>query len=257
MPSQSRLALFASTIGLLTCVALATAAPRDGKSTGVKPAAHGVKPAAHGARAAAQVVDVFDAMKDGRIAVKYIAENEHKAHIVVENKTKQPLTVKLPEAFAGVPVLAQAADAGAQAQGGAAGGAAAFNVAPERTRRITVPALCLEHGKPDPTSKMAYELKPIESISDKPEVPELLARYGRGEVNVRVAQAAAWHLQNNLSWKELAAKELRHARRPNEPYFSRAELMKAMHVTKDIAKKVNPQPSGASALDSYAPPPAK
>jgi hypothetical protein len=223
---------------LLACIAIATAAPRDAKTTAAKPAA--------------QVVDVFDAMKDGRIAVRYIAENEHKAHILVENKTKQPLTVKLPEAFAGVPVLAQAADPAAQAQGGGAG-AAPFNVAPERTRRIPVPALCLEHGKPDPNSRMAYELRPIESISDKPEVAELLGRYGRGEVNVRVAQAAAWHLQNNLSWKDLANKELRHARRASEPYFSRAELMAALQLTKDIAKKVNRQSSGVSAADQYAP----
>ena len=203
-------------------------------------------------------VDVFDAMKDGRIAVRFIAESEHKAHIVVENKTKQPLNVKLPEVFAGMPVLAQAADPAAQAAGGAAGGAAPFNVAPERTRRITVPTLCLEHGKPDPNSRMAYELKPIDAISDKPEVAELLKRYGRGEVNVRVAQAAAWHLQNGMSWKELAAKELRHARRPNEPYFSRAELMAAMNVTKDIAKKVGTGSSPAgSASDIYRTPAAR
>ena len=205
-----------------------------------------------------ETVDVFDAMKDGRIAVKYIAESEHKAHLVVENKTKQPLNVRLPEVFAGMPVLAQAADPAAQAAGGAAGGAAPFNVAPERTRRITVPTLCLEHGKPDPNSRMAYELKPLDTISDKPEVAELLKRYGRGEVNVRVAQAAAWHLQNGMSWKELAAKELRHARRPNEPYFSRAELMAALNVTKAIAKKVGPQssPTG-SASDIYRTPDAK
>jgi hypothetical protein len=206
-----------------------------------------------------ETVNVFDAMKDGRIAVRFIAENEHKAHIVVENKTKQPLNVKLPEVFAGMPVLAQAADPAAQAAGGAAGGgAAAFNVAPERTRRISVPTLCLEHGKPDPNSRMKYELKPIDAISDKPEVAELLKRYGRGEVNVRVAQAAAWHLQNGMSWKELAAKELRHARRPNEPYFSRAELMAAMNVTKEIAKKVGPQtPASGSASDIYRTPASK
>ena len=203
-------------------------------------------------------VDVFEAMKDGRVAVRFIAESEHKAHIVVENKTKQPLNVKLPEVFAGMPVLAQAADPAAQAAGGAAGGAAAFNVAPERTRRITVPTLCLEHGKPDPNSRMKYELKPIDALSDKPEVSELLKRYGRGEVNVRVAQAAAWHLQNGLSWNDLAAKELRHARRPSEPYFSRAELMAAMNVTKEIAKKVGPQSSATgSASDVYRTPAVK
>ena len=60
-------------------------------------------------------VDLFDAMKSGDIDVKYVAKNSLEGQLLVKNNTDQPLTVKLPEAFAAVPVLAQQA-AGTTAQ---------------------------------------------------------------------------------------------------------------------------------------------
>ena len=54
-------------------------------------------------------VDLFDAMKSGDVEVKYVAKNSREGQLLVKNNTDQPLTVKLPEAFAAVPVLAQAA----------------------------------------------------------------------------------------------------------------------------------------------------
>src|SRR5690606_4769250 len=54
-----------------------------------------------------QTVEFFQAMKDGQLNVKFIPENDEAANVLIENKTDKPLNVKLPEAFAGVPVLAQ------------------------------------------------------------------------------------------------------------------------------------------------------
>ena len=79
-------------------------------------------------------VDLFDGIKSGQIGVKLILKDSTQGRIVVENKTKQPLTVKLPEAFGGVPILAQRGGLGGgiggvggaggqqQAVGGGAGG---------------------------------------------------------------------------------------------------------------------------------------
>ena len=61
----------------------------------------------------AQTVEMFAAMEKGVIAVKLIPKDSTQSKIVIENKTDKPLSVKLPDAFAGVPVLAQAAAGGA------------------------------------------------------------------------------------------------------------------------------------------------
>ena len=44
------------------------------------------------------------------------------------------------------------------------------------------------------------------SFVSRPEVIELLKMFGRGELDFASAQAATWHLNNGLSWQELASK---------------------------------------------------
>ena len=55
-----------------------------------------------------QTVEMFAAIEKGDIAVKLIPKDSTQCRILIENKTDKPLNVKLPAAFAGVPVLAQA-----------------------------------------------------------------------------------------------------------------------------------------------------
>lgn len=213
---------------------------------------------AHDAQSAnGEVVDVFSAIENKQVDVKFIALNANKANLVIENKTKQPLTIKLPEAFAGMPVLAQfpAGDANQGVGGGAAGGP--FNIAPEKTRKVEVACVCLEHGKPDPYAKVPYELKPLSAISDKPEVAALISRYSKGDIATSAAQAAAWHLQNGMSWKELAAKQREHVRGPNEPYFTRQELTTAMKLADAAVAHARQQASEAVDFESFSPGAAK
>ena len=54
-----------------------------------------------------QTVEMFAAIEKGDIAVKLIPKDSTQCRVLIENKTDKPLNVKLPEAFAGVPVLAQ------------------------------------------------------------------------------------------------------------------------------------------------------
>src|SRR5438876_9486158 len=56
---------------------------------------------------AAESVEMFAAIEAGDIKVKLTAKNDHEAQIRIKNNTDRPLSVRLPEAFAGVPVLAQ------------------------------------------------------------------------------------------------------------------------------------------------------
>jgi hypothetical protein len=55
-----------------------------------------------------KVIDLFAGMKSGEIEVKLIPKDATQANVLIENKTDQPVTIRLPEAFAGVPVLKQA-----------------------------------------------------------------------------------------------------------------------------------------------------
>jgi hypothetical protein len=70
---------------------------------------------------------------------------------------------------------------------------------------------------------------PADTIVDRPAVVELLKAFGRGELKHGAAQAAAWHLNNDLSWQQLAAKlqgTKRSFKRP--PYFSADEIRMGM-----------------------------
>ena len=188
---------------------------------------------------AAEVVEMFAGIKSGEIEVSFIPKDATVATILFKNKTAKPLTIKLPEAFVGVPVLAQAAPAMApkrpaampaspkqnmgsgfgspmgglmpQPAGmrvgnglgrmmgpgmfgglggmGPFGGGMMMNVGPDKIIKVKVPLVCLEHGKKDPTSRVKYEIRPIESFTKSPGVIEICKMVGRGEVPQNTAQA--------------------------------------------------------------------
>jgi len=219
-----------------------------------------------------QSVEMFQAIKQGQIEVKLIPKDSTQCRVIVKNKTDKPLNVELPQAFAGVPVLAQGMGAmGGGAMGGVGGGRGGglggssgsqgfgggmgmggmgmggmgmggmgggmggmgggmFNIPPEKVAKFKLPTVCLEHGKRDPKPTMKYEIKPIEAFTDKAEVQELCRMLGAGQLNQRAAQVAAWHLSNDMSWQELAGKQVRFANGTARPYFSRQEIQAGMQI---------------------------
>src|SRR5690606_28986997 len=104
--------------------------------------------------------------------------------------------------------------------------------------KLDLNCLCLEHGKKVPSSSNKYEIQPVDVKVDRPEVVELLKAYGRGELNANAAQAAVWHLNNDLSWNELASK-LTGTRRNivRNPYFSRGELQAALAYAQEARRR--------------------
>lgn len=66
--------------------------------------------------------DVLEAEAAGLVELKYIPNDSRSAQIVVANRTAQPLTLRLPEAFAGVPVLSQVGGFGGFGGAGGVGG---------------------------------------------------------------------------------------------------------------------------------------
>jgi len=210
---------------------------------------------------ASQASELFAAEADGLVAVKYIPNDSRSAQVIITNRTSKPLSLRLPAAFAGVPVLAQMGmgggrggagfgaggiGGGPQATGGGLGGqgmngmggggagaagGGAFSIPPQKTRVLRVTTVCLEHGKPEPSSRHPYKLAAVESFSTDPKLAVVLESLGRGELSQKVAQAAAWNLSNGLSWERLAAEKIDHAGGvPDEPYFTAAELLAAQRV---------------------------
>ncbi|MGD9128376.1 MAG: hypothetical protein PVH19_13445 [Planctomycetia bacterium] len=113
-----------------------------------------------------------------------------------------------------------------------------FNIPAEAVGDVKVAAVCLEHGKPDPNPHIPYTIQPIESFTDSKEVKVLCQILGEGKVTQHVAQAAAWHLSNNMSWEELAAKRIRRANGACRPYFHPQELQLAYQVVEEAKKRV-------------------
>ncbi len=231
-------------------------------------------------------VELFSAIEQDQIDVKLIPKDSTLCRVLIENKTDQPLTVKLPEAFAGVPILKQGLGGGLGGMGGGlggmggglgggtgtssyggGGGAQSFgggmggyggggyggggfgggfmNVPAEGVGKLQITTVCLEHGKSEPRAAMEYEIKPIGQFTDKKEVHELCKMLGYRKLDQRVAQAAAWHLGNDMSWQELAAKELRFATGIRRPYFTPMEIQAAIQAATVAAKAAEEQQKSA------------
>jgi hypothetical protein len=206
-------------------------------------------------------IEMFKAIESGDVEVTLIPKDATEATVIFTNKSKRPLAVALPEAFVGVPVLPQFGGmgmggfgggmmgggmmgggqgfgggfgggmmGGGMGMGGGFGGMGGFmNVEPDTTRKVKVKGVCLEHGKEDPSPRMKYAIKPIESFTDKAGVYEVCKMLARGEISQNVAQAAAWHVMDDMSWKELAAKNRIESKLSNyrERFFSNQELFLA------------------------------
>ena len=115
-------------------------------------------------------------------------------------------------AAAAAPVAAAIkASAAAWAAWVAGGGADVQRPAEKRSGKLKVPTVCLDHGKREPRPAVPYQIKPLESYTTKPGVRELCQMLGNGQIDRRAAQAAAWHLNNDMTWQQLAAKRIRHA----------------------------------------------
>ena len=216
-----------------------------------------------------EAVDLFAAQQSGELEIEFIARDEHHGRLLVTNHSDRPLSVRLPEAFAAAPVLAQfgnnnrpanaannpqtpqSVGTGVMPGGGnrnvnffnnPGGGnrnnglQGIFNVAPEKTVTLRLDTLCLEHGKPTPRPTHKYEVKPLETVNSQPAVRELLKLYAGGGHDRQVAQAAVWHLANDVRWQDLAAKRRQHANNTSEPFFTPRELADAKKLVSKVER---------------------
>lgn len=212
-------------------------------------------------------VEMFSAIEQGQIEVKFIAKDSTEANVLIRNKTSKPLNVQLPEAFVGMPVLAQFgagvgfgnqggnqaggqfgggnqnAGGGFGGGGGIGGGGAGFggggnffNVPAEKVGTLKVALVCLEHGKKEPRAAVPYEIHPVSKFSSDPSVYKMLTLFGQGQIDQRSAQAAAWHLSSKMSWQELRDKQVIHSTGQRDPWFSKQELQRAADLVDAVQK---------------------
>ncbi len=206
-----------------------------------------------------EALDLFQAIDDGLVDVKFVARSDSKGRLVMTNKTNEPIDVQIPDAFAGVPVLPQFGGGGGGRGGGGMGGGGGgnqsvggggggggrggggggrggggggrFNIQPEKISRVDVPLVCLDHGLKDPSSSKPYEIRPIEDVVDDPAVIEVVRAFANGELPRGASQAAVWHLNSNVSWIDLANKLTGTKRQfVRDPYFSGTEVRMAIAI---------------------------
>ena len=222
---------------------------------------------------APEPVDLFVLLQQQSLSAQMIVRDPYHARLILTNRSNAPLSVQLPDALAARPILAQMGNnifgqptpsnrSSAQASqtvGGTPSSSSSsnrssnnnnpfqnffnpnnmnnvFNIAPEQVRTIEVRCLCLEQGKPNPRSAVKYELVKLSEVNDDPRLAEVLRANARGEVTQEVAQAAAWHIANEMSWDELAGLTQRIALNASRPWFHAQQLQQAKRLV-DGAKQ--------------------
>jgi hypothetical protein len=213
------------------------------------------------ARPGYEPIALFQAIERGDVSATVHVRDATQLNIAIENHTDRPLAIEMPDVFAAVPVHAQFQPGGLQqfnqnngAQNQAVGAPGGpfnqgnqgnqgnngfnrgfFNVPPGKIVKAKQPCICLEHGKADPSPQLDYEIRPLESVIDDPQVAELTKRLVQG-TDRRLVQLAIWHRANGIAWEELAALEIDRLGRPDTRQYSKRELSAARELLERVAE---------------------
>ncbi len=113
--------------------------------------------------------------------------------------------------------------------GGGQQGGGFFSIPPERTVRVPFVSACLNHGKPDPSPRLEYELMPVEDYTQDEVLSELIRMVGSGRFDQHSAQAAVWNRTDNMNWQMLAEKSTRGILNV-EYYFSSQNIQEGQKI---------------------------
>ncbi len=116
-----------------------------------------------------------------------------------------------------------------------------FRVPPGKVGKVAAQTVCLEHGKPDPTSKAKYRIVPIEQFVGSDErIVALCEMLADRSITQNVAQAAAWNLANGVSFDHMS-----HMNRVESKYtgnirmFNDDELKSALNIVEKLSQSTN------------------
>lgn len=185
-------------------------------------------------------VDLFQAIEKDQLAAGIIQSGMKGGKLYLENKTDQPLSVRIPQAFGTRPILAQFGGGGggsgsddieqlfgSNAGGGMGGGmGGVMNIPPEKVVAVKYQSVCLEYGKPVPDASSAYELAPLNEVTTKEDVKILCENLHR--VDLRAAQFAAWHMNSGTPVAHLASETILRPNGKRVPNFNAKEVQQGM-----------------------------
>ena len=180
------------------------------------------------AQATVDELAIFDAIRKGNVEVRVVPRDAHQVTVLVHNTTSRPVRIRLPGVLAAVPVLSEPGSTSSrrpQQQTQALGighsspslarktskgtrsvpevhRGGVFSVPPGKVVRKTLKSVCLQYGIPEPGPRNKYKLAPIDEVVSNDQVSRLLGYLT--PANQRVVQLAAWHLNNKMSWDQLA-----------------------------------------------------
>jgi len=93
---------------------------------------------------------------------------------------------------------------------------------------------------------MTYQIAKVAEFSEDPVLKEVLTQVASGQLEAQSAQAAAWHITDKMSWKQLAAKSIPHlGGRAPTPYFSAEQLHRAQQIFSTAVARVKEQTEDA------------
>jgi hypothetical protein len=206
----------------------------SGSILGTTGATAGSPEPAPGAAASAETVGVLAARDAGLLTVEVRGQREHAVRITLRNTSPRRLNVVLPPGLvAAAGTGQQGAVPGFQSMGlasttGRPGGFGRFRgdatslafrsipvVDPHATDVVTVPAgqsvslsvpaVCLNFGRPTPTPRDAFTLVDVDDYSANPRVRKALRSLATLGTSQGVAQAIMWHVCDGLTIDQLAA----------------------------------------------------
>jgi hypothetical protein len=125
-----------------------------------------------------------------------------------------------------------------------------FNVEPEKVGQLKLRTVCLEFGKAEPGPRIVYELKPLEAVTTRPGVREACRQLANADVDQKVIQAAAWHLNNALTWDQLKAKHYKSDFGVSAPIFTSRELKEGQRLAEAALRREKPATAVASSKSS-------
>lgn len=131
---------------------------------------------------------------------------------------------------------------GGQQGGIGGGGGGFFSIPAERVAQVPYHSVCLNYGKPDPSPRMTYKPVRVEEYTDNKVLQETLRMIGTGRLDYTIAQAATWHITDDMSWEKLASlKEytLPGVYSSQVPTFSIEQLQTAQQLVTVAAKRAD------------------
>ncbi len=214
--------------GMMGMGALATAQTPTTRSTAAEPTSRPVD-------VATETVDLLKASQAGDLAVVARGQGQDHVRLSIQNTSKRRLNVIIPPGLVAANLVGQGAG-GAGGRGGMQnmglgsisnrdGAFGDFQAAPRvglrsvaavddrpthglavpvgETLDLSVPAVCLDFGKPAPTGRVKLSLMDVSDFTDDLRVRRALRALATLGTSQGVAQAVMWNLRDDLSFEAM------------------------------------------------------